>query len=78
MKSDEHLYFIIVTLQFPYNLSFSKFYIGIFSYWFYAKYTLEAEARGPQVRGQLGLHCEFGASLGYLDRPCVKINKREK
>lgn len=27
MKSDEHLYFITVSLQFPYNLSFCKFYI---------------------------------------------------
>lgn len=26
MKSDEHLCFITVSLQFPYNLSFWKFY----------------------------------------------------
>jgi hypothetical protein len=35
----------------------------------------EAEAGGPQVWGQPGLHSELKASLGYIARPCLKKKK---
>jgi hypothetical protein len=32
----------------------------------------EAETEEWQVKGQLGLHTKFQASLGYIARPCLQ------
>jgi hypothetical protein len=38
----------------------------------------KAEAGGSLVQGQFELQSEFGASLGYVVKPCLKKKKKKR